>query len=81
MKTVFIALNIAAAALIAPVAVSFASTAPKAPVAAKPAPVLTQQVQASAIPAPVIVEAAPTRCTPKVRVVYSGYVQPAPARC
>jgi hypothetical protein len=84
MKTTLIALQIAAAAMLAPIAVSLASTTPKA--AAKPAAPAVQ-LQASAPPtpasqaAPVTLTAPATSCATKVRVVYAGYSQPAPNRC
>ena len=84
MNKPLIALQFVAAALLAPVAVSVASSATKAPAAQPAAP--APKVQAVAqIPAPTFRaesdQAAPTRCGAKVRVVYAGYAPAAPDRC
>ena len=87
MKLKALTFQIAAAALLAPVAVSFANTTPKtAPakpakpavtVAAPAAPALRSALTAQTAPVETPAVCAPT----KVRVVYAGYAQPAAKTC
>lgn len=86
MKFKLLHFQIATAALLAPVAVSLASTTPKATQVAKPT---TTIAQVAPTPGPALqpvaiiqtTPAAAPSCGSKVRVVYSGYVQPAPKAC